>query len=83
MTAWTLDVAKLATAFDAVRTFKGLSERGAAAELGISPSTINRLKKGHPPNADTVTSLVMWLRADLRDFARPAEPGPAPEEDPT
>lgn len=78
MTAWELDVEKLATAVTTVMRYRDLSERKAAAELGFSPSTLNRLKQGGKPDADSIVTLLIWLNADVRDFAKPALPTPVP-----
>lgn len=67
---WELDVEKLATAVMTVLRHRGLSERKGAAELGFSPSTLHRMKAGHKPDADSVITLLMWLNADARDFAK-------------
>lgn len=70
MTRWTLDVDKLADALATVIDHRRLSERKAAAEIGVSPSTLTRLKKGQKPDADGLISILAWLGAESSKFTK-------------
>lgn len=72
-TGWRLDVPKLAGVVDAVRQREGLTQRGLARELGTSPSTVTRLLQGRRPDADALTTILVWLKADLKDYAKQRE----------
>jgi transcriptional regulator with XRE-family HTH domain len=52
---------------------RGLSDRKAAEEIGISPSTITRMSQGKKPDADALVSLLAWLQADAVLFTRPRQ----------
>lgn len=72
-----LDVMSLHFALDAVRSHRGLSWRAVAAEVGCSPSTLSRLQDGCRPDADTLLSLLTWLRMPADAFIAPATPDDA------
>ena len=42
--------------------------RAAAAEIGISPTTLTRIEKGHVPDVGTLEKLSKWLGADPSKF---------------
>ena len=67
---WELDITKLALAVETVLTHRGLSSRKGAAEIGLSPSTLTRLKQGQKPGADGLIALLAWLKAEARDFTK-------------
>lgn len=73
MTRWVLDIDKLATAVETVQRHRGVSARGAAAEIGVSPSTLTRLKKGQKPDADGLVSMLAWLHAEASQFTKSVE----------
>jgi transcriptional regulator with XRE-family HTH domain len=68
-----LDIQRLTGALDAVMRHRGLSDRKAAEEIGISPSTITRMSQGKKPDADALVSLLAWLQADAVLFMRPRQ----------
>jgi len=45
-----------------------LSTRDAAEQIGISPSTLTRIKQGKCPDADALVSLLSWLGRCAEDF---------------
>jgi hypothetical protein len=55
-----LDRRNLREALDAKRKVLGMSWRGVASYLAISPSTLTRLKTS-APSADTLVCLLVWL----------------------
>lgn len=42
--------------------------RAAAAEIGISPTTLSRVENGHIPDMQTLTKLCAWLGKDIGQF---------------
>lgn len=73
MSGWALDIDKLAVAVDTVLRYRGISARAAAAEIGVSPSTLTRLKQGQKPDADGLVSLLAWLNAEAHTFTKAVE----------
>jgi len=66
VSAYRLNVAELYRLVDAQRQFRGLSWRAVARELGLSASTLTRLRDGGcAPDADALVSLLMWLGVGL------------------
>lgn len=58
------DLARIGALVKAKRRKTGLGLRAAAAECGVSPSTLSRLERGDSsslPDADTLTKLAAWL----------------------
>ncbi len=58
------DVARIGALLKAKRRKAGLGLRAAAAECGVSPSTLSRLERGDSsslPDAETLTKLAAWL----------------------
>lgn len=67
--SWVLDVKHLSDALDIVARHRNLSDRGLAAETGLSSSTITRIGQGQKPDADALVTLLMWLNIDVATFA--------------
>ncbi|MBU0584193.1 MAG: helix-turn-helix transcriptional regulator [Alphaproteobacteria bacterium] len=42
--------------------------RAAAAEIGISPTTLSRVENGHIPDMQSLDKLCGWLEADMEQF---------------
>lgn len=42
--------------------------RAAAAEIGISPTTLSRVENGHIPDMQTLEKLCNWLETDMEQF---------------
>jgi transcriptional regulator with XRE-family HTH domain len=58
------DLSRIGTLVKAKRRKTGLGLRAAAAQCGVSPSTLSRLERGDSsslPDADTLTKLAAWL----------------------
>jgi transcriptional regulator with XRE-family HTH domain len=58
------DLARIGTLVKAKRRKTGLGLRAAAAQCGVSPSTLSRLERGDSssvPDADTLTKLAAWV----------------------
>src|SRR6516162_7474181 len=58
------DLARIGALVKAKRRKTGLGLRAAAAECGVSPSTLSRLERADSsslPDADTLTKLATWL----------------------
>ena len=66
---WVLDLKRLSDAIDIVARHRNLSDRGVAAETGLSPSTITRIGQGQKPDADALVTLLKWLNVDVATFA--------------
>lgn len=65
-----IDVDSLAAAVDRQRDAHNMSWRGVAHELGLSPSTLTRLRNGHVPDTATLISLTEWLGMKVEDFTQ-------------
>jgi transcriptional regulator with XRE-family HTH domain len=62
------DIARIGALVKAKRRKTKLGLRAAAAECGISPSTLSRLERGDSsslPDADTLTKLAAWLNVTV------------------
>ncbi len=46
----------------------GMGVRAAAAEIGISPTTLTRIEKGHVPDIGTLEKLSAWLGEEPSKF---------------
>lgn len=46
----------------------GMGVRAAAAEIGISPTTLTRIEKGHVPDVGTLEKLSRWLGEEPSRF---------------
>lgn len=53
---------------DAVRASKRLNWKQVGAESDVSASTICRILKGKKPDADSLTSLVLWSGVEFTRF---------------
>ena len=42
--------------------------RAAAAEIGISPTTLSRIERGHVPDMGTLEKICAWLGEDMARF---------------
>ena len=83
LTTSRLDLAPLAAAIERVRREQGLSLRQAAAHLGLTPSTLTRVRQGKRPDAEALAVLVAWSGVPIQALLRPDDPArrpsPAPE----
>jgi transcriptional regulator with XRE-family HTH domain len=77
VTGHRLDVPELHRLLNAQRQERGLTWRGVGRETGLLPSTIARICAGHPPSADALVSLIVWLDLDT-DIARLVQPRETP-----
>ncbi|KUH83418.1 MULTISPECIES: helix-turn-helix transcriptional regulator [unclassified Mycobacterium] len=68
MAKTTIDTAVLYAALDAARVERGLSWRGLAKEIGVSPSLLSRIGNGLKPDTDGFATLVAWLRLPAEEF---------------
>jgi transcriptional regulator with XRE-family HTH domain len=46
----------------------GMGVRAAAAEIGISPTTLTRIEKGNIPDAGTLNKVCEWLGENSASF---------------
>jgi len=52
-----------------VRKKKGsMGVRAVAAEIGISPTTLSRIERGHVPDMGTLEKVCAWLEEDMAKF---------------
>ena len=63
-----LDVKTLFAALDQRRQSLKMSWRQAAAEAGVSPSTLTRLGQGKRPDVTSFAALVKWLGVSSEHF---------------
>jgi transcriptional regulator with XRE-family HTH domain len=76
-----LDVPKLLEALDHEQRRRGLTQLQVASQLRVNPSTIRQWRLGVSMSGDVAVRLALWLRVDLRKFARqPADPSPATQK---
>ncbi|QTE28547.1 helix-turn-helix domain-containing protein [Pengzhenrongella sicca] len=68
MAKTTIDTALLYATLDAARQERGLSWRGLAKEIGVSPSLLSRLGNGLKPDTDGFATLVAWLKLPAEEF---------------
>lgn len=75
-----IDAAGLQDALDQARIARGLSWRQLAAECGVTPSLLSRLRNGYKPDAEGFMTLVRWLRMPAETFlVEQGEPRAQPE----
>jgi transcriptional regulator with XRE-family HTH domain len=52
-----------------VRRRKGsMGVRAAAAEIGVSPTTLSRIENGHIPDMQTLEKVCRWIGEDMDRF---------------
>lgn len=56
-----VDTVALREALDTAMDGRGLTLRGAAAEIGVSIATLSRVGNGKGLDADSYTSILAWL----------------------
>jgi transcriptional regulator with XRE-family HTH domain len=64
----TVDPVRLYESLEASRVARGLSWRGLAAEIGVSPSLLSRLRQGFRPDANGFATIVDWLGLEAEVF---------------
>lgn len=69
-----INLRRLADELDAACRERGLSLRQAANELGLSPSTLTRIRQGRRPDADALAVLLAWLDLNPRALLRADDP---------
>jgi transcriptional regulator with XRE-family HTH domain len=63
------DQAAFAAAIAAVIAARGISDRQAAEQAGLAPSTINRMiRQGKHPDVDSLAALADWARLPVDAF---------------
>lgn len=73
-----LDTGALTKAIERERVRRQLRHYQVAAELGVSETTVACWRRGGGMNGDVALRISVWLRKDLRDYARhPEDPLPA------
>jgi transcriptional regulator with XRE-family HTH domain len=75
----TIDTALLYSALDGARQERQWSWRTLAAEVGVSPSLLSRLRNGLKPDTDGFATLVAWLRLPAEQFFTGEESGSSGE----
>ena len=70
MVETSIDVPTLYAVMNQTRLNQGLSWRGLAKRLGITPSTFTRMAQGRRPDSDTFAVLVAWLGMPAGDFLK-------------
>jgi len=63
-----IDSHALVAALDQRREREGLSWRGLAAQLDLSPSTLTRLRNGFVPETSALLAMTAWLGMSVEDF---------------
>lgn len=63
-----IDTLGLKDALDQARLSRGLSWRQLAAESGVTPSLLSRLRNGYNPDAEGFMTLVRWLSMPAENF---------------
>jgi transcriptional regulator with XRE-family HTH domain len=77
-----IDTASLQDALDQARIARGLSWRQLAAECGVTPSLLSRMRNGYKPDAEGFMTLVRWLGMPAETFLvdqAESRPQPQPE----
>lgn len=70
MVETSIDVPIFYAVINQTRQSQGLSWRGLAQRLGITPSTFTRMAQGRRPDSDTFAVLVAWLGMPAEDFLK-------------
>lgn len=66
---WRLDTSALAAAVERAVQINGTTYRAAARSIGVSGSTLTRIKQGQRPDVDGLIAILAWLNLDLADVA--------------
>lgn len=76
-----IDARSLLGSLDQARQSKNMSWRQLAADAGVTPSLLSRLRNGYKPDADGFMTLVRWLGIPAERFLVDADarPGKQPE----
>jgi transcriptional regulator with XRE-family HTH domain len=69
-----LNLALLAKAIEAARLEQGLSLRQLAGHLGITPSTLTRIRQGKRPDAEALAVLITWTDLPIGQLLAPDDP---------
>jgi transcriptional regulator with XRE-family HTH domain len=77
VSGYRLDVPELYRLLDTQRRARGMSWRDVAEAVGLSPSTLTRLRHNHAPDAHGLVSLLVWLDMDT-DICRIVQPREEP-----
>lgn len=56
-----IDWPRLIRTLDIAAEYHGLTDRAVAEQVGVSPSSLTRLRQGKALSADGLASLVAWL----------------------
>jgi transcriptional regulator with XRE-family HTH domain len=65
------------TALDLQRAARRLTWKQVAAQAGISPSTLTRMKQGKRPDVDSMAALAAWAGLDVDDYVSSSDRGEA------
>jgi len=68
-----IDTASLQDALHQARMARGLSWRQLAAQCGVTPSLLSRLRNGYKPDAEGFMTLVRWLGMPAETFLLDAQ----------
>jgi transcriptional regulator with XRE-family HTH domain len=68
------DTRTLHTALDIQRQARDLTWAQVAAEIGVSPATISRLRQGGRMEVDGMLAMVQWLGMPVETFVRESSP---------
>lgn len=63
-----IDARSLLESLDQAKQSRSLSWRQLAAEAGVTPSLLSRLRNGYKPDADGFMTLVTWLHMPAEKF---------------
>ena len=74
-----IDARSLLGSLDQARQSKEMSWRQLAADAGVTPSLLSRLRNGYKPDADGFMTLVHWLGMPAERFLVDADVGQAKE----
>lgn len=69
-----LNLAPLWKAIDKARAQQDLSLRQLAMHLGITPSTLTRIRQGKRPDAEALAVLATWANVPLHELLAPDDP---------
>ena len=74
LTTTRLNLAPLADGIEATCREEGLSLRQAALRLGLTPSTLTRVRQGKRPDAEALAVLAAWTRVPVEALLPPDDP---------